>query len=471
MRINEEKYDRQLRLWGLEGQQKLSNTTVCCFGSSAVATETLKNLVLPGIGSFVVVDDALVSKRDLGQNFFLERTDLGRPRAEAVVERLLELNPEIKGQGMGISKLGELDPEHKIVAVLTNEWIHRLEIVDFVKTHASYTVTVESLGFVARVSLYGGVHVALEPKAEEGRIGDLMIRHPWPALLEYIESFNFGPDADLVQLYHIPWLVILAKAYMTGARTRCESLNAIKILEAGRCEGLNFEEARNNVYMLTALADEEEILTDLSTIRITLVDEFGESDVSNTISGILKFYARNGRFPLTISALPDMTSDSKSYTTLVGLFKSQFAVDLDEVIAESGSIADRGIATKVVSNLHNIRLLQLPDIYGVLNESVSSPLLKRRNETEEMDQFDNQFDDPEHALIIKLLDKEFVDSSEALRQEFDRYKSGVELHSISAVAGGAAAQEIVKLITQQFVPIDNAWVFNGINGSAFTYRR
>jgi len=52
-----DKYDRQLRLWGSSGQRALGSTLVVLLGSSACGTETLKNLVLPGVGSFLVVDD------------------------------------------------------------------------------------------------------------------------------------------------------------------------------------------------------------------------------------------------------------------------------------------------------------------------------------------------------------------------------------------------------------------------------
>ena len=52
-----DKYDRQLRLWGAAGQRALGSTMVVLLGSSACGTETLKNLVLPGVGSFMVVDD------------------------------------------------------------------------------------------------------------------------------------------------------------------------------------------------------------------------------------------------------------------------------------------------------------------------------------------------------------------------------------------------------------------------------
>ena len=39
---------------------------------------------------------------------------------------------------------------------------------------------------------------------------------------------------------------------------------------------------------------------------------------------------------------------------------------------------------------------------------------------------------------------------------------GGELHNISALTGGMVAQEMIKIITKQYVPIDNTCVFDGI---------
>lgn len=44
-----------------------------------------------------------------------------------------------------------------------------------------------------------------------------------------------------------------------------------------------------------------------------------------------------------------------------------------------------------------------------------------------------------------------------------------ELHNIASVMGGVAAQEAIKLITHQFVPLNHTYVFNGIAGIAAAY--
>lgn len=53
-------------------------------------------------------------------------------------------------------------------------------------------------------------------------------------------------------------------------------------------------------------------------------------------------------------------------------------------------------------------------------------------------------------------------------KEVTRY-AGKEVHNICAVVGGVASQEAVKLITRQFTPLNNTFVYNGINCSAAVY--
>lgn len=52
--------------------------------------------------------------------------------------------------------------------------------------------------------------------------------------------------------------------------------------------------------------------------------------------------------------------------------------------------------------------------------------------------------------------------------EVVRYR-GFEIHSISALVGGIASQEAVKLITHQYICINNTYLFNGIAGCGCKY--
>lgn len=49
-----------------------------------------------------------------------------------------------------------------------------------------------------------------------------------------------------------------------------------------------------------------------------------------------------------------------------------------------------------------------------------------------------------------------------IAEEVARAKGG-ELHNIAALTGGMVAQEMIKIITKQYVPIDNTCIFDGVS--------
>ena len=58
---------------------------------------------------------------------------------------------------------------------------------------------------------------------------------------------------------------------------------------------------------------------------------------------------------------------------------------------------------------------------------------------------------------------------EPVIQELGRSRDG-ELHNISALTGGMVAQEVIKVITKQYIPVDNTCVFDGISSRAQVFR-
>ncbi|PHJ23411.1 hypothetical protein CSUI_002750 [Cystoisospora suis] len=94
-RATTDRYDRQIRIWGEHGQDALSRSSVLLLGSSAVAGEVLKNLVLPGIHRFLVVDDAVVKLSDLRNSSFFSKQDVGKLRSEVLAKEVKCLNPDV----------------------------------------------------------------------------------------------------------------------------------------------------------------------------------------------------------------------------------------------------------------------------------------------------------------------------------------------------------------------------------------
>jgi amyloid beta precursor protein binding protein 1 len=50
-----------------------------------------------GIGRFAIYDEAQVEEADLGVNFFLDDSCLGKSRSQSLTELITELNPDVQG--------------------------------------------------------------------------------------------------------------------------------------------------------------------------------------------------------------------------------------------------------------------------------------------------------------------------------------------------------------------------------------
>ncbi|KAG6833427.1 hypothetical protein H0H87_006793 [Tephrocybe sp. NHM501043] len=87
------RYDRQMRLWGLEAQQRMRNATILVVRLKGTATEAIKNMVLAGIGKLIIVDGEKVTEEDLGAGFLFRDEDVGKDRLEAAKSRIESLNP------------------------------------------------------------------------------------------------------------------------------------------------------------------------------------------------------------------------------------------------------------------------------------------------------------------------------------------------------------------------------------------
>lgn len=47
-----------------------------------------------------MVGDRKVADRDCGNNFYVSSEDLGKPMAKVVLDKLLEMNPDVSGQAI-----------------------------------------------------------------------------------------------------------------------------------------------------------------------------------------------------------------------------------------------------------------------------------------------------------------------------------------------------------------------------------
>jgi len=88
-------YDRQIRLWGVEAQNRMRSASVLVVNLRGIATEVCKNIVLAGVGKLTLLDDKDIAEEDLGSGFFFREEEVGQKRVHAAKARINALNPRV----------------------------------------------------------------------------------------------------------------------------------------------------------------------------------------------------------------------------------------------------------------------------------------------------------------------------------------------------------------------------------------
>jgi len=99
----EERYDRQIRLWGAEAQNNLRKSNILMIGVGGTGSEIVKNVVLSGINSMTLVDSVKIgeceqSVLDAQMIIYndIKNNSPEKTLSEASISRCEELNPNVK---------------------------------------------------------------------------------------------------------------------------------------------------------------------------------------------------------------------------------------------------------------------------------------------------------------------------------------------------------------------------------------
>ncbi len=91
-----ERYDRQIRLFGVEAQEKLKKSSVLVLGVGGLGTAASLYLTAAGVGRLIIVDSEVVELSNLNRQVLYWTSDVGRPKVEAAAEKLRALNPNVE---------------------------------------------------------------------------------------------------------------------------------------------------------------------------------------------------------------------------------------------------------------------------------------------------------------------------------------------------------------------------------------
>ncbi|KAL4977633.1 hypothetical protein BDW66DRAFT_132098 [Aspergillus desertorum] len=539
----ERKYDRQLRLWAASGQHALEESRVLLVNSDGpwgnkntgvsgvVGVEALKNLVLPGVGGFTIVDPAVVTEPDLGVNFFLETESLGKSRAEETCRLLKELNPDVEGsfRTKPIAEIIQEDPgflaQHKLILVSGPIKRSSLRILcDGAKSLGIPVLYTRSVGFYSTFSLQlPAVFPIVETHPDPESTQDLRLLNPWPELTAAGASISDLDSFDDHQHGHVPYVLLLLhylekwkethNGYMPSNYKEKTAFRDF-VRSSARTNNPQGGEENYDEAVAAVLRSLNPFSLRSSTQEIFQMDECKQltrdsADFWVIASAVREFYETHQVLPLS-GSLPDMKAQSADYVSLQNIYKTKARRDVAEVtevirrtesqLGRAAKVADLDIEIfcKNASHIRVVRGRGIPEVNGDVHTKKQLQVGLDNDESlipvylafqvldtvvtgvqEGKYQHDALTDEALWSSEIDRLlgviasdapvDDEARDRVLAAAQEVRRTEGG-ELHNISSLTGGLVAQESLKVLTRQYVPLDNTCIFNGIRSSSAMYK-
>lgn len=100
-------FDREIALIGIEAFNRLKNASVLIFGVGGVGGYALEALVRAGIGSITAVDSDCVSDTNINRQILATRDTVGMKKVDAAKARALSINPDISFSAIDMFYLPE----------------------------------------------------------------------------------------------------------------------------------------------------------------------------------------------------------------------------------------------------------------------------------------------------------------------------------------------------------------------------
>jgi molybdopterin/thiamine biosynthesis adenylyltransferase len=455
--IDELRYSRLIFTLGRAGMNSLSRSRVLVVGCKGLGAEVAKNLILSGVRVLGLVDDEVTCIADLGAQFLLTEADLGHNRAAATARKLKEFNPLADIVAVPSLGLENTVRNYTALVVTTGPMPFLIHLDSICRSHGVLFVAAISRGLFFSVFVdFGDTFLVSDDTGEPaGSILVEGITQEFPATVTVVEEQRHGlEDGDEVVLSGIKGMEELNRdapysVTVTGRHSftiPVDSRPYGRYLSGGYFQKLKHERKLGFLSMENAIRSPEFCISDPVKssrslhlhVAFQAVDEFErrQCEQGSTLSPLSPSFKDE--------AVEEVLGLAREIWEQSGLgvrnsdCSNGFAVgEASEVVEEEGAIdgispAERGVAES-----------GLQEDGG---ESISSSALPTGSSLS--------------GFPARMSGKRVSIDEDIVRHLAQG--AHVELSPIAAIAGGIAAQEIMKGITGVFTPLKQWLYFDAI---------
>ncbi|KAF8592588.1 ubiquitin activating enzyme [Ramaria rubella] len=203
--IDEGLYSRQLYVLGHEAMKRMAASNVLIIGVKGLGVEIAKNIVLAGVKSVTIFDPEPVRIQDLGTQFFLRESDIGRSRGEATALRLAELNAYVPVKNLRGTPGQEISLDlvkgFQVIVLTDVPLAKQLEINDWTHQNGIPFIAADTRGLFGTVfNDFGAKFTCVDPTGEQPLTGMIVsVAQDQEGLVTCLDETRHGlEDGDFV---------------------------------------------------------------------------------------------------------------------------------------------------------------------------------------------------------------------------------------------------------------------------------
>lgn len=149
--IDEGLYSRQLYVLGHDAMRRMASSDVLISGLGGLGVEIAKNVILGGVKSVTLHDEAVCSVTDLSSQFYLTENDIGKNRAEACCDHLSELNRYVPTKPYTGPLDADFIQKFRVVVLTTSSLAEQQRIAEITHKNDIALIIADTRGVFAQV--------------------------------------------------------------------------------------------------------------------------------------------------------------------------------------------------------------------------------------------------------------------------------------------------------------------------------
>ncbi|XP_075691127.1 ubiquitin-like modifier-activating enzyme 1 isoform X1 [Rhinoderma darwinii] len=298
--IDEGLYSRQLYVLGHEAMKRMQNSNVLISGMSGLGVEIAKNIILGGVKSVTIHDQANTEWGDLSSQFYLREDDLGKNRAEVAHPRLAELNTYVPVCASSSSLTEEFLVNFQLVILSDLALDEQLRVGDFCHGHNIKFIVANTRGLFGQLFCdFGDEMVVLDPNGEQPLSAMIsMITKDHPGVVTCLDEARHGFESgDYVTFTELQGMTELnnsdpVEIKVLGPYTFsiCDTTKFSDYIRGGIVSQVKMPKKISFKPLKESLQDPEFIITDFAKFD-------HPSQLHLGFQGLHAFQKKNGRLP------------------------------------------------------------------------------------------------------------------------------------------------------------------------------